>query len=103
MGADQGELLLGGGVGDGGHQAGVEIGEGLRVGGALDHPRAVLEQFAISGDELGARHDVLPSIETWAETIFQPSAKRTHAWLWRPRLSEPSRKNSALAVAKSRP
>jgi OHCU decarboxylase len=30
-------------------------------------------------------------------------AKRTQLWLWRPRTGLPSRKNSALAVAKSRP
>ena len=34
------------------------------VGGALDHPRAMLEQFAIASDEFGARHELLPSIET---------------------------------------
>jgi hypothetical protein len=42
-------------------------------------------------------------IETWAEATFQPSGVRIQVWLWRPILSEPSRWNSTLAMAKSAP
>ena len=40
---------------------------------------------------------------TWAATTRQPSGKRTQLWVCRPILSVPARRNSVLAVAKSRP
>ncbi len=94
VGADQRELLVGRRVAHHLHQPGMEVRQRQPLRGALDHPGAVLEQRAIAGDEGQAveAHDVAPSIETCADTTFQPSAKRTHAWLCRPRRSLPSRK-----------
>lgn len=40
---------------------------------------------------------------TCAATTRQPSARRTQVWLCRPSLGLPSRRNSVIAVAKSRP
>ena len=40
---------------------------------------------------------------TWADTTRQPSGVRIQVWLWRPMLVLPARRNSVLAVAKSRP
>ena len=40
---------------------------------------------------------------TWAHTTRHPSGVRIQVWLWRPVFVPPSRRNSMLAVAKSRP
>ena len=44
-----------------------------------------------------------PSSETWAATMRQPSGVRIQVWLCRPVLLPPWRRNSQLAVPKSRP
>jgi len=44
-----------------------------------------------------------PTNETWAATMRQPSGVRIQVWLCRPRRGSPWRRNSQLAVPKSRP